>query len=87
MTVATPLGSATSSLTLENVLYAPAVGYTLISLGALDVLGYQMGIEAGHLEITSPQGTTVARVPRTARGLYRVTHEEGAHAVEVVSVI
>ena len=56
------LRSASSSLTLENILYALAVGYTLISLGALDTLGYHMGIEAGNLEITLPKGTLVARI-------------------------
>ena len=87
MVVNAPLGSATSSLTLENVLYAPAVGYTLISLGTLDVLGYHMGIEAGTLEISSPKGTLVTCILQTTRGLYCVMHKEGAYAVEVVSVM
>ncbi len=81
------LRSASSSLTLENILYALAVGYTLISLGALDTLGYHMGIEAGNLEITLPKGTLVVHVPRMARRLYCVTHEEGAYAVEIVSIM
>jgi transposase InsO family protein len=63
------------------------VGYTLVSLGALDALGYTMFIEAGHLEITSLAGFVVMRVPRMARGLYRVTHEEDACTVEMVSVM
>jgi hypothetical protein len=87
MVIHTPLGATSSEITLENVLYTPAVGYTLVSLGALDSLGYHMSIDTGELEITSPAGSVVARVPRTMRGLYRVSHEEGGYAVEVVSVM
>jgi hypothetical protein len=42
MVVNAPLGSATSLLTLENILYTPVDSYTLILLSALDVLGYHM---------------------------------------------
>lgn len=87
MVISAPLGTGSSELTLDNVLYAPSVGYALVSLGALDALGYNMTIEAGHMQITSPSGSVVARVPRTARGLYRVSHEEGGYAVEIVNVM
>jgi hypothetical protein len=87
MVVNAPLGSATSSLTLENILYALVVSYTLVSLGALDALGYHMGIEARTLEISLPKGTLVACILWTTRGLYCVMHEEGAYAIEVVSVM
>jgi hypothetical protein len=87
MVVNVPLGSATSSLTLENVLYAPAVSYMLVLLSTLDVLGYHMGIEAENIEITLPKGTLVARIPWTTHRLYCVMHEEGAYTVEVVSIM
>ena len=87
MVVNAPLGSTTSLLTLENILYALVVGYTLVSLSALDVLGYHMGIEAGNLEITLPKGTLVMCILWTTHGLYCITHEEGAYAIKVVSVM
>jgi hypothetical protein len=81
------LGAASSEITLENILYAPAVGYTLVSLGVLDSLGYHMSIDARELKIMSPAGSVVARVPRTTCRLYRISHEEGGYAVKVVSVM
>ena len=87
MVIHMPLGAASSEITLKNVLYAPTVGYTLVSLGALDLLGYHMSIDAEELEITSPAGSIVTCIPRTTCGLYRVLHEEGSYAVEVVSVM
>jgi hypothetical protein len=87
MVIHAPLGAASSEITLENVLYTPAVGYTLISLSALDSLGYHMSIDAGHLEITSPASSVIVRILRTACGLYRISHEEGSYAVEVISIM
>jgi transposase InsO family protein len=88
MVVSTPNGDGHSELTLENVLHAPSVGYTLVSLGALDGLGYRIAISGGHLEIQSHTGERLGRIARTARGLYRVSHEgEAGYAVEVVSIM
>jgi len=56
----TPLGAVSSELTLENIL---SVGYTLISLGMLDLLGYHMSLDARHLKITSLGGSVVMHVP------------------------
>jgi transposase InsO family protein len=88
MVVSAPNGGGQSKLTLENVLHTPSVSYTLVSLGALDGLGYHIAIGGGHLEIQSHAGKRLACITRTARGLYRVSHErEGGYAVEVVSVM
>jgi hypothetical protein len=87
MVINTPLRAVSSEITLENILYTPTVGYTLVSLGALNSLGYHMSIDAGELEIMSPAGSVVAHIPRMAHGLYCVSHEEGGYAVEVVSVM
>jgi hypothetical protein len=81
------LRAVSSEITLENVLYTPAVGYTLTSLGVLDSLGYHMSIDARELEITSLASSVVACVPRMMRGLYCISHEEGGYAVEVISVM
>jgi hypothetical protein len=87
MVIHAPLGATSSEITLENVLYAPAVGYTLISLGTLDLLGYHMSINAGELEITSPAGSVVACIPRMVHGLYCILHKEGGYAVKVISIM
>ena len=88
MVISTPNGGEQSALTLEKVLHAPSVGYTLVSLGALDALGYRIAIGGGHLEIKSRGGERLALIGRTPRGLYRVSHEgEACYAVEIVSVM
>jgi hypothetical protein len=77
-----------ATLTLDNVLYAPSVSYTLISLGALDWKGYRATIGGGHLNLITPGGTRIGRVPQSLCGLYRVLHSPNlAHAVEVVGLM
>jgi hypothetical protein len=88
MVVSVPNGGGQSELTLDNVLHAPSVGYTLVSLRALDGLGYRITIGGGHLDISSRAGERLARIARTTPGLYRVSHSgEASYAVEVVSVM
>jgi transposase InsO family protein len=88
MVVSAPNEGEQSELTLENVLHAPSVGFTLVSLGALDALGYHVTIGGGNLEIKSREGERLALIARTSRGLYRVSHEgDSGYAVEVVGVM
>ena len=82
MKVSTPNEDRQSELTLEDVLHAPSVGYTLVSLRALDSMGFRIGIAGGHLDIQSQAGERLARIAKTPRGLYRVSHEgDGGYAV------
>ena len=83
-----PNGSTESELTLHGALHAPAVSYTLVSLAALDEEGYHAHIGAGHMELTSPQGERVGRIPRTPGRLYKVVHAlDSANAVEPISAM
>jgi hypothetical protein len=88
MVVSTPNGDMQSELTLEKVLHALSVGYTLVSLRSLDALRYHITIGDGHLKIKSQGGEHLALIGRTLHGLYRVLHEgEASYAVEIVSVM
>jgi len=88
MVINAPNGGGQSKLMLENVLHAPSVGYTLVSLGALDDLGYRITIGDGHLEIQSCGGERLARIAQSARRLYHVSHKgEGGYVVEIVTVM
>jgi hypothetical protein len=69
MVVSTPNGDAQSELTLEKVLHAPSVGYTLVSLGSLDALGHRITIGRGQLEIESQGGEHLALIAQTLRVL------------------
>ena len=53
MVVSMPNSNGHSKLTLKNVLHAPSVSYMLVSLRALDSLGYHIAISGGHLNIQS----------------------------------
>ena len=75
-------------LTLQGALHAPAVSYTLVSLAALDEEGYHAHIGTGQLELISPQGERVRRIPRTPGRLYKVVHaSDSTNAVEPMSVM
>src|SRR6266702_1065200 len=81
-------GGSQSTIILSEGLHAPTVGYTLVSLGALDQKGYCTSIGSGHLDLFGPGGHHVARILWTVRGLYCITHPgESAHAVETISVM
>src|SRR6266571_4246158 len=83
-----PNGGTSSPITLTDVLHAPAVGYTLVSLGALDKKGYRASIGGGNLKLFTPGGERVACIPQSAHGLYRTTHlGESAHAVKTISMM
>ena len=49
MTIYIPMGAETSQLTLNKVLYSPEVGYTLVSIGKLDDMGFPSLSLAGNV--------------------------------------
>ncbi|THH04628.1 hypothetical protein EW146_g10132 [Bondarzewia mesenterica] len=70
------------------------VGYTLVSIGQLDELGYSTTFANSECTITDSNGKKVGTVPHTQHGLYQVIHRESvepgyeAHAaVEKLSVM
>ena len=88
LVVRVPNRGTESKLTLHNVLHAPAVSYTLVSLRTLAKQGYSCLLEGDHLRITSPHGEQVAEVFCNACNLYQVVHSpESAHAVELLSAM
>ena len=88
LVIKTPVNGCESVLSLYNVLYAPSVGYTLVSLGALDEEGYKSHIGDRQLRLISPSGELIANVARNARHLYKYEHSpESAHAAELLSIM
>ena len=88
LTIHVPNGCNQSTLTLNDVLHAPAIGYTLVSLGVLDKNGYRTSISGSNLELFTPGGEHVAHILQTARCLYRIKHTgESVHTVETISVM
>jgi hypothetical protein len=88
LAIRVPNGDSERELVLHGVLHAPAVGCTLVSVAALNKEGYHAHIGTGHLELTSPQGECIGRIPQTQGCLYKVVHtSESANAVESMSLM
>ena len=68
-----PNGDASTSVTLRNVLYAPNIAYTLISLSRADKAGYSTLIEDGQLLLIdrTNDNQVVGRIPNQ-NGLWSV---------------
>ena len=86
-----PNGCDVTKLRLTEVLYSPAVGYTLVSIGLLNQLGYSVTFGDGTCTIRSPDDDAIGHVPKTHAGLYRVIHtgaDDGVNpAVETVTIM
>ena len=67
-----PNGVTASKLTLKDVLYSPEIGYTLVSIGKLDVLGYCVSFHDGQCTVHTPADTVLGQIPKSVRGLYCV---------------
>ena len=88
LSIHAPNGAVSSTLTLHDVLHAPVVGYTLVSLGALDKRGYCTSIGGGTLELYTLGGDCIVRVPQSGCGLYCTEHHlHSANTVEMVSIM
>jgi len=57
---------------LHDVLYAPTVGHTLISVGRLDSQGYQASFGEGKLVLMNPDSDRISLILKSDRGLYQV---------------
>jgi hypothetical protein len=64
-----------NQLRLTEVLYSPEVGYTLVSIGRLDDMGFTATFGGGKCVLRGPDGARVGVVPKNSKGLYRVEHE------------
>jgi hypothetical protein len=83
-----PNGVEASQLRLTEVLYSPEVGYTLVSIGRLDDMGFTSTFGGGRCVIRAPDGARVGVIPKNSKGLYRIEHElDSANAVgEKISI-
>ena len=82
-----PNGYDMTKLTLTEVLFSPAVGYTLVSIGRLDQLGYSVTFADRTCTIRSPDDDVIGRMPKSQAGLYCVIHTGENDSVNVVETI
>lgn len=57
------------------------VGYTLVSIGRLDELGYSATFADGKCTLCDSAEEIVGQIPRTSKGLYRVVHDASSGSV------
>ncbi|PPR00726.1 hypothetical protein CVT24_000950 [Panaeolus cyanescens] len=62
-----PNGTETSKIQLTDVLYSPEVGYSLVSIGQLDEMGYTCTFGKGRCIIEDPDGVKVGEVWKNVR--------------------
>ena len=83
MVIDIPNGADISQLCLTEVLYAPEVGYTLVSVGRLDDSSFSATFGGGKCVVQGPDGEELGSIPKSSQGLYKVVHEgETANAAE-----
>jgi hypothetical protein len=71
LVIEVPNGVDVSKLRLTEVLYSPEVGYTLVSIGRLDDLGYSTTFADGTCTIHDASENVIGTIPKDVRGLYR----------------
>ena len=74
MLVEVPNGADMSTIHLTKVLYAPEIGYTLISIGYIDDAGCTVTFGGGCCTITTGSGTVIRKILKSPKGLYRIEH-------------
>jgi len=90
MIIEVPNGADASQLRLTEVLFSPEVGYTLVSIGRLDEIGYSATFTDGKCILRNPEEDIIGEIPKSNRGLYRVIHLPGsdsANAAETITVM
>ncbi|KIO05099.1 hypothetical protein M404DRAFT_141744, partial [Pisolithus tinctorius Marx 270] len=69
LAISLPNGTAQTHIQLKDMLYAPKMGITLVSVSKLDVAGYVASFQDKHCQIFNTWKKQVAEVPMQ-KGLY-----------------
>ncbi|TFY51058.1 hypothetical protein EVJ58_g10760 [Rhodofomes roseus] len=76
MIISVPNESAPATqIRLTKVLYTPALGFTLVSIGCIDDAGYTSTFAGGKLIIADGDGKVIGTIPKSG-GLYLVSHTD-----------
>ncbi|THH07316.1 hypothetical protein EW145_g3457 [Phellinidium pouzarii] len=70
-----PNGGSETQMMLQATLYSPEVGYTLLSVEALDMAGYSTAFTNGKCIIHDADRLKVGKITKSKWGLYHFTHE------------
>ncbi len=76
MRVRIPNGNTTSIIMLRDVLYAPSMGLTIISISRVTAAGYAAMFCSRFCRIFDTKDHRIGHIPVSTNGLYRVDHKE-----------
>ena len=82
MQIQIPNGRNTTTILLKDVLYAPDMGLTIISISRVAAAGYSTLFHANFCRIFDHRNSRIGHIHVTSNGLYRVDHEESTLAAE-----
>ena len=85
MRIELPNGTKRTKTILKEVIHAPDMAFTLISVGQLDDAKCSATFSGGMCTICNPSGRTMATIPCT-NGLYHVTAPEDPPTVNYASI-
>ena len=78
MKIDMPNGRDSTAVTLNNILYCPDLGYTLVSLVKCDAAGFTVTPKNKSCCIKDAKGLQIGRIPQY-QGLYQVDDSMSAH--------
>src|SRR5271168_663351 len=81
MRIQIPNNGSTTTIILKDVLYAPDMGLTIISISRVAAAGYSTLFRLNFCRIFDAKQCRIGHIHVTPNGLYRVDHEEYASAV------
>jgi len=73
-----PDGESSTSILLKDVLHAPEMGLTLVSIDRITKAGYSVTFEASTCKIKCLNGTVIGTIPASVNSLYKVEHAYAA---------
>ena len=71
-----PNGEIATTITLEDVLYCPRIGLTLVSVAKMTEAGFAVIFRGSECRIFDSSKTLIGKI-RTSNGLYRVSNDSG----------
>jgi transposase InsO family protein len=80
VSIRVPNGESFTTVTLRDVLHAPDMALTIVSISRITKAGYVVAFEGNACRIDNKQGKTIGVVRATENGLYKVDHTETAGA-------
>jgi hypothetical protein len=73
-----PNGASSTPIVLRDVLHAPDIGATVVSVGRIAKAGYSVLFEGDRCKIMTKNKATIGNIPVSANNIYKVMHVRAA---------